>query len=249
VTIEIDKTKLLQILAVVLALIVAGALVVLPGGESPAKRPTNSRPVLVCIDSTESTDDVRDEYLADLEKVVRQAAFHQDDFRAAACGANATGEVNWSVSRYFRALSSKEQTARQELEYQAGVVIEGNEEKRGIVELLDVESRETTPIGEMLAVTARQCDGEGCQIYFFTDGEWADDLLHIKDGVSDGERRLYLSTYDSEKLNELDGSTVNFYGVGLKTEIGELRLNEAKSIAEELVEEGGGKMGDWRARL
>lgn len=248
-TIEIDKTKALQILALVLAVIVAGALVVLPDSESPAKRPANSRPVLVCIDSTESTDDVRDEYLADLEKVVRQAALHQDHFLAAACGANATGEVNWSVSRWFRALSSKERTAKEELEYQAEVVIEGNEERKGIVNLLDVESKESTPIGEMLAVTARQCDGKGCVIYFFTDGEWADGLLHIKDKVSDEERRNYLETYDAEKLGGLDGSIVHFYGVGLKTKIGELRLNEAKSIAEELIEESGGEMGDWRARL
>lgn len=222
------------------------AIVFLPQEDDKAREP-RSQPILVCIDSTESTDDVRDKYQVDLEKVVRQAAFHQDHLLAAACGANATGEVDWPVGRFFRATYS-EDFANQELEKQADIVIDGNEEKEGIVDLLEIDSKETTPMGEMLAVTARQCDGGGCQIYFFTDGEWADDLLRVKDGVSDEERERYVDAY-ADRLEGLEGSTVHFIGVGLGTVIGEVALDEAKSVAKELVEEAGGEMGYWKTRL
>ena len=242
-----SRRQMLEIAAFALIAIVVLALVFLPADEPPAETP-RSEPILVCIDSTKSTDGVRGKYQIDLEKVVRQAAFHQDHLLAAACGANATGEVDWHVGRWFRASYSSDRFAKEELEDQADTVIDGNEEKEGIVDLLEIDSKETTPMGEMLAVTARQCDGEGCQIYFFTDGEWADDLLRVKDGVSDEERERYVDTY-VPRLSDLAGSTVHFIGVGLGTEMGEVRLDEAKSVAKELVEDAGGQMGYWKTRL
>jgi hypothetical protein len=167
---------------------------------------------------------------------------------AAACGANATGEVDWPVGRWFRATHSSDRFAKEELEKQAEIVIEGNDEKEGIVDLLDVDSKETTPMGEMLAVTANQCNGDGCQIYFFTDGEWADRLLRVKGGISGSERKRYIETY-LDSLDGLKDSTVNFIGVGIGTEIGAVALGEARLVAMELVEDAGGKMGLWKARL
>lgn len=244
---KLSRSRVGEYAAVGLATLVVAAIVFLPGDEPPPE-PAHSRHVLICVDSTASTDDVRDEYQVDLERVVQQAAFHQDRLRAAACGANATGEVNWPVGRWFRATYSNDRFAKEELEDQAETVIEGNEEKEGIVDLLQVSSKETTPMGEMLAVTARQCDDEGCQIYFFTDGEWADGQLRVKEGISDEERENYLYTY-ADRLEGLKGSTVHFIGVGLGTVIGEVALDEAKLIARELVEEAGGEMGYWKARL
>jgi hypothetical protein len=245
---KIGKSEIATTAAVVLALAILAVIVFLPGSEPAAKRPAHSQEVLVCIDSTESTDDVRDKYQVDLEKVARQAAFRQDHLLAAACGANATGEVDWPVGRWFTTTYSSDRFAREELESQAETVIEGNDEKEGIVDLLEIESKETTPIGEMLAVTARQCDGDDCQIYLFTDGEWADHILRVKEGISDTEKKDYIKTY-GDKLGGLEGSTVNFIGVGLGTKIGEVALEEAKLVAMELVEGGGGEMGRWKTRL
>jgi len=244
---KVGRQEIAEIAAVVLALAVLAAIVFLPGSEPAAERPAHSQQVLVCIDSTESTDDVRDKYQMDLEKVVRQAAFRQDHLLAAACGANATGEVYWPVGRWFRATYSNDRFAKEELERQAEIVIDGNDEKEGIIDLLDIDSKETTPVGEMLAVTARQCDGDGCQVYFFTDGEWADHLLRVKGGISRSERKRYRIYAD--KLGGLDGSTVNFIGVGLGTEIGEVALDEAKSVAGELIEGASGEIGYWKTRL
>ena len=246
---KIEKPGVAEVASVVLALAVLAVIVFLPGNEPAAEPPAHSQQILVCVDSTESTDDVRNKYQVDLEKVVRRAAFRQDHLLAAACGANATGEVYWPVGRWFRTTYSNDRFAKEELESQAEIVIEGTDEKEGIVDLLDIDSKETTPMGEMLAVTARQCDGDGCQIYFFTDGEWADHLLRVKGGISDSERKRYLKTYDVDRLGGLEGSTVNFIGVGLGTEIGEVALDEARSVAMELVEEAGGKMGLWKTRL
>lgn len=245
---KINRERATGAAAIAVALLVMAAIVFLPGTEPAAEPPAHSQEVLICVDSTESTDGVREKYRVDLEKVVHRAALRQDHLLAAACGANATGEVDWPVGRWFRAEYSNPRFAKEELESQGEVVIDGNEEKEGIVDLLEVDSKETTPMGEMLAVMARQCDGAGCQIYFFTDGEWADRLLRVKDGISETERERYLEAY-GDKLDGLAGSTVNFIGVGLGTNIGEVELAEAKSVAEELVEEGGGEMGLWRTRL
>lgn len=245
---KVGKTEWGEILVGVLVAIAVAAIVFLPGSEADPEPPKNSKTILICIDSTVSTDGDRDKYAVDIEKVVRQAAFHQDHLLAAACGANATGEVYWPVGRYFRAGRSNQRFAREELESQADKVIEGDEEKEGILDLLEVESRETTPMGEMLAVTAQQCDGDRCQAYYFTDGEWADHLLQVKEGISEQERERYLDAY-GQRLDGLKGSTVNFIGVGLGTSIGAVALDEAKEVAAELLEEAGAEMGRWRARL
>lgn len=242
-----NRKQFAEIAAIAAIVIAVIGMVAVSGGETKPD-PGKIETVLVCIDSTESTDDVRDKYEVDIEKVVRQTAFHQDHFLAAACGANAIGEVDWPVSKWFRANRSSERFAKQELESQADEVMQGTDEKQGIVDLLEVESKETTPMGEMLAVTAQQCDGEGCQIYYFTDGEWADHLLRVKEGVSDREREAYIETY-GQRLGGLDGSTVHFIGVGLKTNIGAVALDEAKEVAAELLEEAGAEMGRWKARL
>jgi len=246
-----NRNKIGEYGAIGLAALVVAVVVFLPDDEPSPPEP-RSKPILVCIDSTKSTDDVRGKYRVDLESLVRRSASHQDHFLAAACGANATGEVDWPVSRWFREGRSEGDFPQQELDRQIEVVINGEDEqeKEGIVDLLERESKESTPIGEMLAVTGRQCAqvGGDCEIYLFTDGEWADGLLRVKTGISEEERERYLDTYDSE-LEGLSGTTVNFIGVGLKTEMGELRLAEAKSIAEDLVRQAGGTMGNWTARL
>lgn len=212
--------------------------------------PAHAQPTLVCIDSTVSTDDVRDKYEVDLETVVQRAAVHRANFYAAACGANSTGEVNWPVHKRFASDYSSESLAREQLEHQADEVKEGTAHSEGTDDLLDTVSHDGTPLGEMLAVTARQCEQAGgeCAIYLFTDGEWADGLLRIRDGVSERERRRYLEAYE-EKLGGLRGSTVNFVGVGLGTVVGEVRLDEARAIAADLIEAAGGEPGFWTARL
>jgi hypothetical protein len=129
-------------------------------------------------------------------------------------------------------------------------VMLGTTSSEGIKDLLQVQSHDGTPIGEMLAVTARQCEQAGgdCAIYIFTDGEWADKLLRVSDGISKEEREDYLDVY-VDRLSGLSGSTVNFVGVGLGTRMGEVHLDEAHQIVSELVEKSGGTMGFWTTRL
>ena len=233
-------------LAVVL---IALALMLLLIGNGSDGGP-HSGPVLICIDSTVSTDDVRGKYEQDIKEVVRRAALHQAHFYAAACGANATGEVDWPVSRRFEGTYSGKSLNEEQLEHKAEQVMFGTSKSEGIKDLLEVESHDGTPIGEMLAVTGRQCEQAGgdCAIYLFTDGEWADELLRVRDGISEGERKGYLDVY-VDRLSGLSGSTVNFVGVGLGTQIGEVRLDEAHTIVTELVEKAGGTVGFWTTRL
>ncbi len=106
------------------------------------------------------------------------------------------------------------------------------------------------PLGEVLAVMARQCEqasGE-CTVYLFTNCEWADAALSLQDGISRSERSSYLKVY-LPQLEGLNGSLVNFVGVGYGSSMGAVRLGEAHEIARELVEGAGGKMGVWTTRL
>ena len=63
-----------------------------------------------------------------------------------------------------------------------------------------------TPLGEMLAVAARQCAAVGgrCLLYVFTDGGWADRLLRVRDGVTATEQRRYVAAY-APRLRGLAG--------------------------------------------
>lgn len=230
-------------------LVVAGVAVavavmfVLLGIASGGPKPSAS-PVLVCVDSTASTDGVRESYGDDLEAVAGTAAEQRARFYAAPCGANATGSVNWPVKTEFGSSLS-------------GVLGDEQVENqlRSLTGRLDeltqtTSTQQGTPFGEMLAVAARQCQylGGGCTIYMFTDGEWADGLLRVGDGVSEGEQAAYLDAYRS-RVGDLDGTEVNFVGVGFGTHIGEVRLAEARAVAEALVFAASGEMGTWTVSL
>lgn len=240
------KPQMVVIGAVVVGL---GLLAVLLGlAEDPP--PPAGEPVVVCIDSTVSTDEIRDSYLPDLKEVVVEAAVSRSRFDAAACGANATGQVNWPVHVAFTGNYVDPEKVREQAEHQAVGVIEGTDDDPGIEDLVQVSSeRNGTPLGEMLAVLGRQCRRAGgeCSVYLFTDGEWADGMLKVRDGVSAPERQEYLATY-SDRIDGLAGAEVNFIGVGYGTSIGELRLKEAELIAAELVRAAGAEMGAWSTR-
>lgn len=241
------RNNAIAVAVVGLAVAAVVAIVALPGGEPEEP---SSTPVLICIDSTESTDDVREEYEEGLEKLVRQIVRQQGRILIDTCGDNATGEVDWPIKRRFRLSGPNDYFREGEATQLVKQVIEGTEKQPGIASLLEVTSKETTPIGEMLAAMARQCPHEGgeCDFYMFTDGEWADEILRVKDGVDERERRRYLDTY-SDELEGFAGNTVNFIGVGLGTEIPKTSwLGETKEITEELIEAAGGEVGDWAPR-
>lgn len=236
------------------AAIVCVVLVTALLGFANESSPSDAEPVIVCVDSTVSTEGVRTGYLSDLEAVARQAAIRQARLYAAACGANATGTVGWPVERKFE---SSYEVGSEKAEEQAGneakEVTKGNEakEEKGLEDLVETSStRNGTPLGEMLAVAARQCGQAGgdCIVYLFTDGEWADGELKVSDGVTREERKGFLDTY-VPKLTGFAGSEVNFIGVGLGTKIGEVHLNEAREVAAELVQGAGAEMGSWATRL
>lgn len=235
--------------AVAVAVVVAVAVLAGLGEESP---PSDPAPAIVCIDSTVSTDEVRGSYLPDLEVLARRVAGRQGRFYAAACGANATGSVNWPVRKHFVTKGDyNEDRVREQIANQVKNMIEGSEKREGLEDLIGVSSTlQGTPLGEMLAVAARQCAhvGPDCTIYLFTDGEWADNLLRVRDGVSDSEEEAYLDAYVS-RLEGLAGTEVNFVGVGYGTSLGEVHLGEARDVAAALVEGAGGEMGDWTVRL
>lgn len=202
--------------------------------------------MLVCIDSSASADPVRESYLLDLKKIVFQAAHRRADFFAANCGINATGNVNWPVRKRFDSVLRGEAIARVELYRQAEEVFYS-----GLKKLVETRPQARgVPLGEVLAVMARQCGQEGgnCTMYLFTDGEWSDDSLRVRDGVSDSEQQSYLKAY-LPQLRDLAGSQVNFVGVGYGTSMGEMHLAEARQLASELVEGAGGEMGAWTTRF
>lgn len=244
---KIRTPQLLVLLAVVVGMALVAALLGFAEGTK-----SEGRPVIVCIDSTVSTNGVRSSYLPDLRRVVQGAAEHETHFYAAPCGANATGSVDWPVRTKFKSSYSNPAQAAEQAKHQADEVIDGGEKgQEGLRDLLQVRSKlEGTPLGEMLAVLARQCSQAGgdCSVYLFTDGEWADKDLKVSDGIDETERNEYLGAYLS-KLTGLAGSTVNFVGVGYGTTIGEVHLAEARELAALLVKEGGGKMGAWTTRL
>lgn len=215
-------------------------------------RPNDPAPVVVCIDSTVSTDEVRGSYLPDLEVLARRVAGRQGRFYAAACGANATGSVNWPVHKHF-VTKGNYSGARidEQIDNQVNGVVEGSEKSEGLEDLIATSSTlDGTPLGEMLGVAARQCAhiGLDCTIYLFTDGEWADKLLRVRDGVSADEEEAYVDAY-VPRLEGLAGTEVNFIGVGYGTNVGEVHLGEARDVAAALVEGAGGEMGDWTVRL
>jgi hypothetical protein len=227
-------------------IVAAVGLIVLLGGGILIATSVDGSPsrgvAIICIDSSGSTKSVRASYLPDLKQVVLQAASRKQQLYVANCGSNATGQVNWPVHREFGP-SRKADPGRILAHREAEEVFSG-----GIAELVEAgpEARGTS-LGEMLAVMARQCGqaGGSCELYLFTDGEWNDSQIRLRDGLSDGELRNYLTTYQMD----LAGSQVNFVGVGLGTSIGEVRLGEAREIASQLVERAGGEMGAWTTRL
>jgi hypothetical protein len=226
-----------------LAVVLLGAIAVAVFAKEPPEH--RGKPVIVCVDSTVSTDGVRDSYRADLEDVTGAAVRRIAHLYAAACGANATGEVNWTVDRQF----PKNPYGESYLHLHVNEEMEGLQ--RPLDEILATDSkRDGTPLGEMLAVEARQCQQAGgdCAIYLFTDGEWADGILHLpREGISKEQTAAYLDAHESQ-LGDLRGSVVNFIGVGHGTKIGEARLNEAREIAEALVTAAHAEMGDWAVR-
>jgi hypothetical protein len=226
-----------------IAFVVAAILV---GFSGEGEAGPHAAPVVVCVDSTVSTDEVRETYLPDIKAVAHSAALKQARFYAAACGSNATGSVNWPIRKQFGRGSYSGELGEESIEGQV-------EDVSGKLEDLVAarSSLQGTPLGEMLAVAARQCEhaGGGCSIYLFTDGEWADGILHLpREAVSEEMVDRYLETYESQ-IGDLSGTVVNFVGVGYGTEIGEIRLNEARSIAAALIAAAGGEMGDWTVRL
>jgi hypothetical protein len=237
-------------------LVVAGvlgflALVTVLLGISEDPPPDDVEPVIVCIDSTESTDGVRASYLPDLKAIARRAAIRQARFYAADCGANATGNVDWPVRKTFISSYSDDGLAKEQADRQVEELTKGTKKKEGLKDLVDGSSElKGTPLGEMLAVAARQCGqvGDNCAIYMFTDGEWADKDLKVSDGVSKAERARYLGVY-VPRMTSLAGSTVNFVGVGYGTSMGEVHLDEAREIASELVREAESEIGVWTTRL
>jgi len=208
---------------------------------TPSGEPT----VIVCVDSGSSTAKVRRSYLSDLKTVVWQAATGQANLYAADCGYNATGTVNWPVQKKF-SVQFGGRWGRQEALRQAERVF-----ARGIGGLVRARSgSRAAPLGEVLSVMARQCEqaGGGCKLFVFTTGEWSDGLLRARDGIGRGERREYLKAYRSQ-LEGLADSQINFVGVGFGTSMGSVRLDEAHDLAQQLVEDAGGKMGSWTTRL
>lgn len=227
-----------------LALILAVGAIVLFTGEEEVK--ASGPAVIVCIDSTHSTEDVREDYLRDIETVVEEAADRRADFYAAACGENATGNVNWPVRQEFDIDSYSEALEKEALQNLQADAIKGVEK-----EIEKTSPEGGTPMAEMLAVAAGKCEqaGGGCPIYLFTDGEWADSILHLpREPVSDAQEDEYIRTYAGE-VGDLSGSVVHFIGVGFGTKVGLVRINEGQKVAERLIRAANGTVGDWDVSL
>lgn len=219
--------------AALLALALVGC-----GGDTVAR--------VVCVDSSRSTIDVRKDYKPELITIAEQAAEDQGELYVDACGSNATGTVRWAVRSEFE--------TEQDL---SGVLLTGWAGKEaGKLEpdfdtLLGKTSEDPgTPLGKIFGVMARKCEADPgpCDVYVLTDASWWDNLLKAYDGVTPQEEKRYLDKF-GPLVEGLDGAKVSFVGVGLGTDMGEQRLDEARKVAEALVEAGGGEVVFWDVSL
>lgn len=192
--------------------------------------------VIVCIDRGKAKAAAKSHYLEDLRSVVHEAAADHARLYADECGANSTGTVDWPVNRTFPPRARGLQTRK----------VDGRLEA-----MARTPSRsKAAPLGEILVVMARQCHqaGGSCLLYVFSDGEWSDDFLKVRDGVGRGERQRYLRLF-LPRIEGLAGSEVDFVGIGLGTSSNGLWISGAREVASQLVEGAGGKMGVFAARL
>lgn len=236
------KTRARVVFGVVVGgLVLMGVFLVLRGVAGEAK----GDPMLVCIDATESTDAQRDEYLPEIETVARQGARERASFFADVCGDNAIGTVNWPVHKQFEVDDSLQgANASNYAKHQVSTL------SPGLEELVESGSSEGTPLGEMLLVAAQKCRQEGghCAIYMFTDGEWADERLRVKDGVTETELEDYIDFYES-RLGDLPETVVHFVGVGYDTDLPPGWYEDAREAAEALVHATGARVGTWGVSL
>ena len=205
---------------------------------------SSSYTVIVCVDSTESTQNVRSGYGHDMDVATWDAADHHARLYAAACGDHPGGSVDWPVQLAFK---DKDYSGPLEESYLTRLVAEAHPK---LTPLTEASSSEGTPLGELLAVEAGQCKAVGgqCSIYLFTDGEWADSMLKVKGGVTSSEKNAYIAYYGSQ-MEGLADAQVHFIGVGLGTDLTTKEDEEADDVATALVEAGGGEVADWAASL
>lgn len=222
-------------------LLVAGLLAGCGGSDGPKTT------YVVCVDSTYSTDDVRPEYMPTLLAIVERGIRQGVHIYADACGSNATGTVHWPINEALALQQEYDGVLKSS-------AIKGKAKKmepqlnREIVER--TSSQPGTPLGEILAVVARQCkvDPGPCEAYVLTDGVWQDPLLDLRDGISPQEERRYVARY-APLLGGLNNVRVYFGGVGYGTNLGERRLQEAEQIARALIEKAGGEIAVWDVNL
>jgi hypothetical protein len=221
------------------AVVLSAALLTAVGLSACGGDPTAH---VACVDSTYSTEDVRQGYEPELVTIAERAAEDQGHLYVDACGANATGTVDWTVKKEFE--------TSQDL---SGLLLEKWADREA--EKLEPEFREVlgktsshsgTPLGKILGVIARKCESDPgpCDAYVLTDASWWDNRLKVYDGVTPQEEREYLKTF-GPLVQGLKGAKVYFLGVGQGTDLGEQRLHEAREVAEALVEAGGGEVVFW----
>jgi len=205
---------------------------------------SGSYAVITCVDSTESTKDVRSEYVQDLETSAWDAADHYAPMYGATCGDHPGDSAKWAVELRFKDKGYDGELKESYLERLVG------EDRPKLIGLTETGSSRGTPLGEILAVEAAQCENVGghCSIYLLTDGEWADGALIAKGGITDDEQRRFVEKYSSQ-VEGLSESKVYFGGVGLGTEMTTDEIAEAGEAAEALVVAGGGEVAAWGSSL
>lgn len=220
-------------------LIAASALSGCGGGGEPTT-------FVACVDSTHSTVEVRPHYRPELLTIAEKAAEAQGNLYVDACGSNATGTVDWTVTKEFQTEQDLSGVVLRQWATSQAKDLEGD--------LNDVLTKTSpdpgTPLGEILGVIARKCEADPgpCEAYVLTDASWWDKRLKVYNGVTPKEKQDYVAAY-GPLVKGLDGASVSFVGVGLGTDLGEEGLNEAREVAEALVEAGGGKVVYWDVSL
>jgi hypothetical protein len=205
---------------------------------------SDSYAVIACVDSTKSTEDIRSEYIQDLEASAWDAASHYAPMYGATCGDHPGDSVKWAVELRFK---DKDYDGELEESYLERLI---REDRPELIGLTETGSSRGTPLGEILAVEASQCENVGghCSIYLLTDGEWADGALIANGGIAADEQRRFVEKYSSQ-VEGLSGSKVYFGGVGLGTGMTTDEIAEAGKAAEALVRAGGGEVAAWGSSL
>lgn len=236
----------------ILAALLVGAWIVTSGGSEPPIGPDAN---VELVDITLSTENDRNAYLADMQKVVEHTALGRESIYADAFDGNPRSHVDWRVQRDFATIPSYYKDNPDQIEqYLRNQAAQLTPDLRALVAMR--ARRRGTPLGATLELAGDLCAQQaaarrGCRVFVFTDGEFIGEGIDSRTRIPASAQRAWLHDW-TPKLSGLAGATVTFVGVGYGTGP-DPGLDDAHALAAAVIRDVGGNMapGDagWAVRL